>query len=117
MKCIWDWPEIHLRNPLLSWKTPTFQNCQTAQVKIARCISENCALLYFKNEVHQGQHFEIIEDGYYMALDLGGTHCRVILVRLKDGEPEEPFVEYYDVPEKVRLGPGVKVTKPSDFHY
>lgn len=49
------------------------------------------------------------EDGYYMALDLGGTHCRVILIRLEDGEPKEPFVEYYDVPEKVRLGPGTKL--------
>lgn len=49
------------------------------------------------------------ENGYFMALDLGGTHCRVLLVHLKDGQQEEPLVQYYDVPENIRLGPGTQL--------
>ncbi|GAB6030616.1 hypothetical protein CHUAL_007478 [Chamberlinius hualienensis] len=49
------------------------------------------------------------ENGYFMALDLGGTHCRVLLVHLKDGLQEEPLVQYYDVPENIRLGPGTQL--------
>ena len=46
-----------------------------------------------------------------MALDLGGTHCRVIMVHLKNGVQEEPTVKYFDVPEKIRLGAGKKVSR------
>lgn len=49
------------------------------------------------------------EDGYFMALDLGGTHCRVIMVHLNKANKEEPLVKYFDVPQNVRLGPGVKL--------
>ena len=49
---------------------------------------------------------QIIETGDYLALDLGGTNFRVILLRIKAGAVDSEEVQYYQVPEKVRLGPG-----------
>lgn len=46
------------------------------------------------------------EDGDYLALDLGGTNFRVILLHIKSGSIENEEVQYYQVPEDIRLGPG-----------
>jgi len=46
------------------------------------------------------------EDGDYLALDLGGTNFRVILLRIKTGSIMSEEVQYYQVPEDIRLGPG-----------
>ncbi|CAG0901734.1 unnamed protein product [Darwinula stevensoni] len=46
------------------------------------------------------------ESGEYLALDLGGTNFRVILMELKEGTIQREEVKYYKVPEEVRLGPG-----------
>lgn len=46
------------------------------------------------------------ESGDYLALDLGGTNFRVILLRIKAGAVDSEEVQYYQVPENVRLGPG-----------
>lgn len=47
------------------------------------------------------------EEGDFLALDLGGTNFRVIMLKLKAGRIKEEFIEYYSVPENLRLGPGV----------
>lgn len=44
-----------------------------------------------------------------MSLDLGGTNFRVIWLRIKSGAVVSEAVQYYQVPEDVRLGPGVKL--------
>ncbi len=44
-----------------------------------------------------------------MSLDLGGTNFRVIWLRIKSGAVVNEAVQYYQVPEDVRLGPGVKL--------
>ena len=49
------------------------------------------------------------EEGDYLALDLGGTNFRVILLRIKAGAVVGEEVQYYQVPEDVRLGEGVKL--------
>lgn len=49
------------------------------------------------------------EDGDYLALDLGGTNFRVILLQIKSGSILSEEVQYYEVPENVRLGPGEKL--------
>ncbi|KAK8731482.1 hypothetical protein OTU49_007625 [Cherax quadricarinatus] len=46
------------------------------------------------------------ENGEYLALDLGGTHFRVIYVRMKNGRFSEEVVDYFHVPSEKRLGPG-----------
>ncbi|XP_076317371.1 hexokinase-4-like isoform X2 [Tachypleus tridentatus] len=43
------------------------------------------------------------ENGDFLALDLGGTNFRVILIRLKPGHQAESDVQYYTVPESVRI--------------
>jgi hexokinase len=51
----------------------------------------------------------ISEEGDYLSLDLGGTNFRVIWLRIKSGAVVSEAVQYYQVPEDVRLGPGVKL--------
>ncbi|KAG7175053.1 hexokinase-1-like isoform X2 [Homarus americanus] len=46
------------------------------------------------------------ENGEYLALDLGGTHFRVIYAHMKNGKFDEEIVDYYHVPSEKRLGPG-----------
>lgn len=47
------------------------------------------------------------EEGEYLALDLGGTNFRTILVKLEKGKLVKEEVKYFHVPEHLRLGPGV----------
>ncbi|CAH1408364.1 unnamed protein product [Nezara viridula] len=47
------------------------------------------------------------ESGTYFALDLGGTNFRVLLVELKNGQIVREEVSNYDVPDHIRVGPGV----------
>lgn len=49
------------------------------------------------------------EEGDYLSLDLGGTNFRVIWLSIKSGAVINEEVQYYQVPEDVRLGPGVKL--------
>jgi len=46
------------------------------------------------------------ETGQYLALDLGGTNFRVILVKMLKGKMVNEVISYYTVEEKLRLGPG-----------
>lgn len=44
-----------------------------------------------------------------MALDLGGTNFRVIFLRIQSGAVVSEEVQYYQVPEDVRLGSGAQL--------
>lgn len=46
------------------------------------------------------------EHGEFLALDLGGTNLRVLLVTLKQGQVTDEILEYYTVPEHIRYGLG-----------
>lgn len=46
------------------------------------------------------------ENGDFLALDLGGTNFRVILLSLRPGQEGDFLVKYYSVPEHLRMGPG-----------
>ena len=46
------------------------------------------------------------EEGSFLALDLGGTNFRVILIQMQNGEIIEEQIKYYHVEEQTRLGPG-----------
>lgn len=46
------------------------------------------------------------ENGKYLALDLGGTNFRVMLLEMVNGVIKNELVEYYTVAEETRLGPG-----------
>jgi len=46
------------------------------------------------------------ETGEYLALDLGGTNFRVLLITLKDGRMVDQLISYYEVAEELRRGPG-----------
>jgi len=46
------------------------------------------------------------EDGQFLALDLGGTNLRVLLVTLKAGQVTDEILEYYAIPEPIRYGHG-----------
>ena len=49
------------------------------------------------------------EEGTYLALDLGGTNFRVMLMEMKLGKIIREEVAYYTVQEKTRLGPGLLI--------
>jgi len=55
----------------------------------------------FLPELPNGQ-----ETGEYLALDLGGTNCRVMLLKLRDGAFVEEDSQMFEVDEKIRLGEG-----------
>lgn len=48
----------------------------------------------------------ITESGRFLALDLGGTNFRVILMEVAGGKIVTEIVEKYDIPEETRLGLG-----------
>lgn len=52
------------------------------------------------------KHLSGNEKGQYLALDLGGTNFRVILLKLDPSSDLDCVVKYYIVPEEVRLGEG-----------
>ncbi|XP_066948629.1 hexokinase-2-like [Macrobrachium rosenbergii] len=49
------------------------------------------------------------ENGEYLALDLGGTNFRVIYAKMTGGQFTEEVVDYFHIPDEVRLGPGEKL--------
>lgn len=51
------------------------------------------------------------ENGKFLALDLGGTNFRVILLELENGKIKNETIDYYSVEESLRLGPGVNLFK------
>ena len=51
------------------------------------------------------------ENGQFLALDLGGTNFRVIKLQLEKGKIVEEIIEYYQVEEQLRLGPGPNLFK------
>jgi len=53
------------------------------------------------------KHLSGNEKGEFLALDLGGTNFRVILLKLEPSLDLECIVKYYTVPENLRLGEGV----------
>ncbi|CAH1408363.1 unnamed protein product [Nezara viridula] len=57
--------------------------------------------------IYQG--LEGNESGSFLALDLGGTNYRVILVELKNGNIVREEVSHYDVPEHLRVGSGAEL--------
>ena len=52
------------------------------------------------------------ESGKYLALDLGGTNFRVLLITLEKGRMVDEIISYYTVAEPLRLGPGENL-----FHF
>jgi len=53
--------------------------------------------------------FVIVETGDYLALDLGGTNFRVLLISLK-GSAVDMKNKIYPIAEDLMLGTGTKVT-------
>lgn len=49
------------------------------------------------------------EEGLYLALDLGGTNFRVMMMQMVGGKVTKELVAYYSVQEETRLGPGDKL--------
>jgi len=46
------------------------------------------------------------EEGRYMALDLGGTNLRVLVIELAAGKIVHDIIKTYDVPKSLRTGCG-----------
>ena len=49
------------------------------------------------------------EKGSYLALDLGGTNFRVMLLELEGGKIVSEKVSYYTLDDSTRLGPGTQL--------
>ena len=46
------------------------------------------------------------EEGEYLALDLGGTNFRIILLQLRRGRQTNEVVKFYHIPDHLRVGTG-----------
>ena len=57
-----------------------------------------------------------VESGRYLALDLGGTNFRVLLVHLRGHEPPDVTSKLYLIPTRIMLGSGTKVAYDSMFN-
>jgi len=51
----------------------------------------------------------VLEEGEYLALDLGGTNFRVLLIRMKNGKCES-ISKNYNVPMPKLHGPASEVS-------
>lgn len=49
------------------------------------------------------------EHGKFLALDLGGTNFRVLLIHLKGTNDFQMYSKVYDIPDSVKVGPGAKL--------
>ena len=49
------------------------------------------------------------EEGLFLALDLGGTNFRVILLELANGVVMRQHVKHYHIGEELRLGCGERL--------
>nr|WPA94603.1 hexokinase 1 [Cacopsylla chinensis] len=49
------------------------------------------------------------EEGQFLALDLGGTNFRVILMHIKKGLVTDEIVKHYHISDELRLGSGLKL--------
>lgn len=54
--------------------------------------------------------FVIAEEGKFLALDLGGTNFRVLLIDLK-GDKFHMENEIYAIPKEIMLGSGEQVSR------
>lgn len=79
----------------------------------------------FKQEMSKGLHEEIsslqmentyipelpngTEEGKYLALDLGGTNFRVILLELRAGDIVKEEFKFYHISDEARLGCGISL--------
>ena len=63
----------------------------------------------------------VLESGRYVALDLGGTNFRVLLVELNGCRDERPNVvsKLFLIPLRIMLGTGIMVSplRPTDRLY
>ena len=50
-----------------------------------------------------------VETGKFLALDLGGTNFRVLLIELGENQRERIDSLIYEVPKDIMLGTGVEV--------
>lgn len=53
--------------------------------------------------------FNCLEQGQFLALDLGGTNFRIILLVLKNGKVVNEKVKHYHIVEELRLGCGERL--------
>lgn len=51
------------------------------------------------------------ETGNFLALDLGGTNFRVLLIKLNPGGQVEMTSTIYMIPESIMIGPGTGVSQ------
>nr|AHN49716.1 hexokinase-1 [Delia antiqua] len=49
------------------------------------------------------------ENGTFLAMDLGGTNLRVLMMTMKRGEVSNEIVQHYPLPEELRIGCGDKL--------
>lgn len=60
-------------------------------------------------------HFCEIENGKFLALDLGGTNFRVILLELDYGEIKQEVVKMYEIGAELRVGGADVATALFDY--
>lgn len=51
----------------------------------------------------------VIERGKFLALDLGGTNFRVLLINLKGEHDFEMTSKIYAIPQKIMIGTGIQL--------
>lgn len=90
-------PLSHRRRSRWSPPVPSQLNHSLSEVSVLVLISN---LLYFPTR---------IETGRFLALDLGGTNFRVMVLDLKDGRVVDESITFYHVDEHLRIGCGYRL--------
>ena len=89
------------------YSEPIFFNPPLASWGLTSCYKiKNKLFVNYFAELPNGS-----EEGTYLALDLGGTNFRVMLMEMSAGKILKEEVAYYMVQDQTRLGPG-KYNKP-----
>lgn len=98
----------HYLAPLKLPEATLLRVMQVFQDEIDRGLREQPSSLQMENtyipEVPDGT-----EVGTFLALDLGGTNFRVILIELKQGTITRQDVKHYHISDELRLGSGEKL--------
>jgi hexokinase len=61
------------------------------------------------------QIYVVAESGDYLALDLGGTNFRVLLITLGGKESVKMVNKIFPIAHEIMIGPGTKVSEELNY--
>lgn len=94
MRSIEDWRNRRIHKPMSNVLSHTFKICQMEKVRD------------FSEQLTRSKIKYFAERGKFLALDLGGTNFRVLLIHLKGESDFEMQSKIYAIPQSIMIGSG-----------